>query len=216
MSSEFLSGVKYPHPFDELVVALCESARRQLFIQSPSLDYEVFDNGELADSISKLVRSSRQTEVRILINDPRPLVTRGHRLLELARRLPSSVRIQTLAEHPAVAAVHHPALTGDPELVARQTSGFSGVFSFPASTRLHPTATTSTSCALLVGSIIPYALFITLDSRHQTLASVLGTRCSRSAVTTSAQPTYGRKGTSCPGTLTRLRPRSTHACVFVR
>ena len=100
MSSEFLSGVKYPHPFDELVIALCDSARRQLFIQSPSLDYEVFDNGELADSISKLVRSSRQTEVRILVNDPRPLVTRGHRLLELARRLPSSVRIQTLAEHP--------------------------------------------------------------------------------------------------------------------
>ena len=37
---------------------------------------------------------------------------------------------QTLAEHPAVAAVHHPALTGDPDLVARQMSGFTGVFSF--------------------------------------------------------------------------------------
>lgn len=37
---------------------------------------------------------------------------------------------QTLAEHPAVAAVHHPALTGDPDLVARQMSGSTGVFSF--------------------------------------------------------------------------------------
>jgi cystathionine beta-lyase/cystathionine gamma-synthase len=37
---------------------------------------------------------------------------------------------ETLAGHPAVAAVHHPALTGDPDLVARQMSGFTGVFSF--------------------------------------------------------------------------------------
>jgi cystathionine beta-lyase/cystathionine gamma-synthase len=37
---------------------------------------------------------------------------------------------ETLAEHPAVAAVHHPALTTDPDLVARQMSGFTGVFSF--------------------------------------------------------------------------------------
>lgn len=37
---------------------------------------------------------------------------------------------ETLAGHPAVADVHHPARTGDPELVARQMSGHTGVFSF--------------------------------------------------------------------------------------
>jgi hypothetical protein len=100
MSSEFLSGVQYPHPFDELVVALCEGAARQLCIQSPRLDHEVFDNGNLVQAISALVRRSRQTEVRILISDSRPLVGRGHRLLALARRLPSSVRIRKLEEHP--------------------------------------------------------------------------------------------------------------------
>ena len=100
MSSEFLSGVQYPQPFDELVVALCNSASRQLYILSPILDYEVFDNPELAAAISALVRRSRSTEVRILINDSRPVVARGHRLLELARRLPSSVKIQILEEHP--------------------------------------------------------------------------------------------------------------------
>ncbi len=100
MSNDFLSGVQSPHPFDELVVALCAGAARQLCIQSPRLDHAVFDSSELAQTISALVRSSRQTEVRILISDSRSLVGRGHRLLELARRLPSSVRIRKLEEHP--------------------------------------------------------------------------------------------------------------------
>lgn len=100
MSNEFLAGVKYPHPFDQLAIELCQSAARQVFIISPILDSEVFDNAELVEALSALVRSSRQTRVRILISDSRGLVTRGHRLLGLARRLPSSVEIQKLAEHP--------------------------------------------------------------------------------------------------------------------
>ncbi len=100
MSSEFLSSVEYPHPFDDLVVELCESASRHLLIQSPRLDYEVFDNAPLVEAISALARSSRQTEVKILINDSRALVARGHRLVGLMRRLPTSVRIRKLAEHP--------------------------------------------------------------------------------------------------------------------
>jgi len=101
MSSESLSGVEYPHPFDDLVVELCDSASRRLCIQSPRLDHDVFDREELVTAISALARRSRQTEVRILIADSRPLVSRGHRLLELARRLPSSVIIQKRDHHPA-------------------------------------------------------------------------------------------------------------------
>lgn len=37
---------------------------------------------------------------------------------------------ETLAGHPAVAAVHHPAVTAEPDVVARQMSGHTGVFSF--------------------------------------------------------------------------------------
>jgi len=99
-NEEFLTGVEYPHPFDELAVSLCRSAARSLAILSPTLDHAVFDNRPLAEAISALARSSRQTEVRILVSDSRPLVTRGHRLLQLARRIPSSLRIQKLAEHP--------------------------------------------------------------------------------------------------------------------
>lgn len=100
MSNEFLTGVNYPQPFDELLVELCSDAAREICILSPRLDHTVFDRPELVSALSALVRSSRQTRVRILISDSRALVTRGHRLLGLARRLPSSVYIQKLAHHP--------------------------------------------------------------------------------------------------------------------
>ena len=90
----------YPHPFDELTVELCKSARRYIRILSPDLDREVFDNDALLEAISSLARRSRNSEIRILVSDTRTLVQRGHRLLELARRIPSLVHIQVLAEHP--------------------------------------------------------------------------------------------------------------------
>ena len=94
MSSEFLTGVEYPHPFDELVVALCESASRQLCVLSPTLDHAEFEQAALISAVGALVRRSRQTEVRILISDSRAIVTRGHGLLQLARRLPSTVLVR--------------------------------------------------------------------------------------------------------------------------
>ncbi len=97
---EFIQGVEYPHPFDELAVALAESASRYLYILSPRLDPAAFDNDALSLALSRLARSSRQTEVRILISDSRGLTSRGHRLLQLARRVPSIVQIQRLSEHP--------------------------------------------------------------------------------------------------------------------
>jgi hypothetical protein len=38
--------------------------------------------------------------LQILVQDARSMVQRGHRLLKLARRLPSSVELRRLKEHP--------------------------------------------------------------------------------------------------------------------
>ena len=95
MSTDF-----YPHPFDELAVELCNSARRYIRILSPTLDRDVFDNAQLCDAISKLARRSRHSDIRILVHDSRPMVEHGHRLLALAQRIPSLVHIQKLSHHP--------------------------------------------------------------------------------------------------------------------
>ncbi len=99
-NDEFLTGIEYPHPFDEYAVSLCLSASRYICILSPQLDHAAFDSSELVDALSALARRSQQTQVRILISDSRPLVGRRHQLLNLARRLPSTVHIRKLEEHP--------------------------------------------------------------------------------------------------------------------
>jgi hypothetical protein len=95
MSTDF-----YPHPFDQHAVELCDSASRYLRILSPTLDRDVFDNAQLCDAISKLARRSRHSDIRILVNNSRPIVEHGHRLLTLAQRIPSLIKIQILSAHP--------------------------------------------------------------------------------------------------------------------
>jgi hypothetical protein len=96
----FITGVEYPEPFATLAAELASTARRHLRIYSYQLDHEVFDSPDMADALSALARRSRYSEIRILVSDARPMVQRGHRLLQLARRLSSIVHIRVLAEHP--------------------------------------------------------------------------------------------------------------------
>jgi hypothetical protein len=99
-NDESVTGIEYPAPFHEYAVTLCQQASRYICILSPHLDHAAFDNAALVDALSALARRSRQTQIRILINDSRPLVGRGHQLLALARRLPSTVHIRKLVDHP--------------------------------------------------------------------------------------------------------------------
>ena len=96
----FITGVRYPEPFATLALELAKTARRYLRIYSATLDREVFDKSEMATAITALVRRGRNSEVRILVNDAKPMASQGHQLLSLARRLSSTVTIRVLEEHP--------------------------------------------------------------------------------------------------------------------
>ncbi len=92
------------HTFDGFVACsdellrIISSAQRRLLILSPYLDHELFDKQPVADAISALARSAPKVEVRILIFDSKPLVDRGHRLMDLARRLDGKIKIRVLSE----------------------------------------------------------------------------------------------------------------------
>ena len=99
-ASRFITGVSWPQPFATLAVALAGEARRHLRIYSHRLDHEVFDNAELVSAMTALVRRGRQSDIRILVNDARPMTARGHRLLQLSRRLSSTISIRVVEDHP--------------------------------------------------------------------------------------------------------------------
>ena len=67
---------------------------RKLRLLSLHLEPQWFDSAALAQTLSGLARRHSSTEVRLLIVDSRPLAGRPHALLELHRRLPSSVMLR--------------------------------------------------------------------------------------------------------------------------
>ena len=93
-------AISYPMEFTECCIALAKSAQRKIRLYNPTLEHAAFDSQDLASALAGLARRSRACDIRILISDSRAMVNHGHRLLSLSRRLPSSVKIQKLAEHP--------------------------------------------------------------------------------------------------------------------
>jgi len=77
-----------------------QQGRRKLYILSDLLDDPVYNTDAFRDAVRNLAIKDRYSEVRILVKDIKPLVERGHRLLELARRLSSKVQLRKLTVPP--------------------------------------------------------------------------------------------------------------------
>lgn len=73
-----------------------QAARRDLIIFSHLLDPLYFDDAQVCAEISAFCRRAAGTRVRILIQSSDLIVSRGHRLLALARRLSSKCAIRVI------------------------------------------------------------------------------------------------------------------------
>lgn len=96
--SETLLRLDGPDQFQRATLAFVSQARRELYIVSPDFEPERFNNPEFASALSAFARRSRYADVRILIGDPAVAVRWGHKVVALARRLPSALRIRQLDE----------------------------------------------------------------------------------------------------------------------
>ncbi len=80
------------------LVAVSLSMARQcaqtLTIVSRHLDPAIYDNDPFADAVKDMVLNNRYARVRLLIIDSRPLISTGHRMLELSTRLASFIEIR--------------------------------------------------------------------------------------------------------------------------
>ena len=97
------------------------AAHRHLRIRSVLLDPLLYDTEAFAAIVSALARRHAQTLVRILISDASLIVNEGHRLLTLARRLPSKVLIRKPRETPNEGSAEEPAfLLADASAIVMQ------------------------------------------------------------------------------------------------
>lgn len=73
---------------------ILKHTNRSLDITSRHLDPIIYDQPETVELIKQIALTNRQARIRIVINDIRPVITRGHRLVELAQRLSSFISIR--------------------------------------------------------------------------------------------------------------------------
>jgi hypothetical protein len=91
--------------FKQVILDMCQQAHKSIRIWSPMLDHKLFHHDELRESISRLARRNRYTSVEILLYDSHRVVTNTHALLEISRKLPTSIQMKLV--HPELRKLNH-------------------------------------------------------------------------------------------------------------
>lgn len=77
---------------------MVEQGQLSLLLFTPNLDPRIFDTNEFIEAVKKLALVSKHSKIYILIQDPSAAVTRGHRIVELARKISSHIFINRADE----------------------------------------------------------------------------------------------------------------------
>ena len=76
------------------VLKMAQQCQRSIDIISRELDPDLFDTIEFIDAVKSMVLNNRHASVRMLVADPKKIVSRGHRLVDLTRTLPTYMDIR--------------------------------------------------------------------------------------------------------------------------
>lgn len=74
-------------------IHMAKQGKRSLNLFTPNLDPRVFDNDEFIEAVKQVALDNPRSKVNILIINPHEVVSHGHRIVELARRISSHVFI---------------------------------------------------------------------------------------------------------------------------
>lgn len=91
--------------------ALATQTQRTLLLHTEDLEPAVYDNSTFLEGVSQLARAHSQSRIWILIQDARKVMSHGHRLIEIARRLSSSIQLRRPA--PQYRSFHESLLLAD-------------------------------------------------------------------------------------------------------
>lgn len=119
----------------QVMLALAQQAQQSLRLWSHDLDPRLIDNSEFVQAVRELATRNARTEVKVLVLDPDRIVKQGHRLIELARRLPSSIEIRKIMEDYAQSVQAFMVVDGRGVLYRDLADRFEGMANFNAPLR---------------------------------------------------------------------------------
>ena len=79
-------------------LAMLMQTQRSVTIFTRDLDAKILDNAQVVGAVKDFVLRSRQSRVRIITQDISKIVSQGHRLVNLYRRVPSYMDIRIPAK----------------------------------------------------------------------------------------------------------------------
>ena len=79
---------------------LVMQSRRSIAILTQDLDALVYATPEFVQHLSDFARSSRNTQVQILIKNTKPAIESGHQVVRLAQRLSSKILLRKMTVEP--------------------------------------------------------------------------------------------------------------------
>jgi len=82
----------------QAALRMVQQGNRSLHLFTPDLDPRVFDTEEFIEAVKQLALVSPRSKIYILILDPSTVVAKGHRIIELARRISSHIFIHRADE----------------------------------------------------------------------------------------------------------------------
>jgi hypothetical protein len=91
--------------FRNVILEMTSQASQSIRIYSPLLEHKLFDNTELLEICSALARKNRYTSIEILLYEAHRAVKHGHALLDISRKLPSSIKMKIV--HPDYRRLNH-------------------------------------------------------------------------------------------------------------
>jgi len=77
----------------DLVRDLALQAQQSIQLFTATLDNSLYDQSEFIEAVSTLAKRSPKARVQILVRDSSALLKKGHRLVELSRRLTTAIQI---------------------------------------------------------------------------------------------------------------------------
>lgn len=83
--------------YAQAVTALLEGARHEVAVFSPELHPVVFDRPSVLEAVRGFALRNQRTTMRVLVRNADPVAREGRQLVELARRLSSSISLRALA-----------------------------------------------------------------------------------------------------------------------
>lgn len=85
----------------ELALEMVRQARRHIYIMSRDLDAHIYNSADFEQALAQLAKESQHTHIHILLQNSEPARKYGHRIINLAQRLSSKVKIHTPHEEHA-------------------------------------------------------------------------------------------------------------------